>query len=103
MEGSKTYQKPKRDIFNTLYDIIELQKGELIVCDTQDGKLLYKVTMYDYVWELLYSITDVSPNKRKVSIQCLGERSDKKREIMRQFSLLDSMLSSGELDIEYSE
>ena len=101
MEGSKTYHKPKRDIFNTLYDIIELQKGELIVCDTLDGKLLYKVTMYDYVWELLYSITEISPNKRKVSIQCLGERSDKKREIMRQFSILDSMLDGGCADVNF--
>ena len=95
MEGKKTYPKPKSYILNTLYDIIELQKGEIVLCDTRGGKLLYQVTMYDYVWQLLYGISELGSGKCEVAISVTGERQDKKREIRRQFSLLDMMLEGG--------
>jgi len=95
MEGNKTYQKSKSYIFNTLYDIIELQNAEMIICDTIQGKLLYQATMYGYVWQLLYSISEIGNSKCEVSISVIGERQDKKREIRRQFALLDAMLEGG--------
>ena len=95
MEGNKTYPKTKSYIFNTLYDIIELQNGEIIICDTIQGKLLYRVTMYRYIWQLLYSISEIGNSKCEVSISVIGERQDTKREIRRQFALLEAMLEGG--------
>ena len=102
MEGNKTYLKSKSYIFNTLYDIIELQNGEIIICDTTQGKLLYQATMYGYVWQLLYSINEIGNNKCEVSISVIGERQDTKREIRRQFALLDTMLEGG-ADVRFSD
>ena len=95
MEGIKTYPNTKSFILNTLYDIIELQRGELLLCDTREGKLLYSLTMYDYVWQLLYAITEMGQSKCEVSISVMGERQNIKRVIRRQFSLLDMMLGGG--------
>ena len=95
MEGKKTYPKPKNYIFNTVYDIIELQNGELILSDTKLGRIYYKVSMYGYVWEFLYVITELRTGKCEVSIRVIGERKDKAREIRREFSLLDAMLDGG--------
>jgi len=95
VHGKKSYSQSKRDIFVILYDVIELQKGEMIVSDTRSGKLLYSLTMYDYVWELLYDIAEIDTGKCEISIQVTGERFNKKAEILRQFALLDSMLNGG--------
>jgi len=95
MEGKKTYPKSKSYILNTLYDIIELRSGEMILCDTLQGKLLYQVTMYDYVWQLLFGITEIGIGKCEVGIQVVGERQDKAKEIRREFALLDMMLEGG--------
>jgi hypothetical protein len=95
VEGKKTYAKPKSYILNTLYDIIELQSGEIVLCDTIQGKLLYQVSMYDYVWQLLCGITEIGSGKCEVGIQVIGERQDKAKEIRREFALLDMMLEGG--------
>jgi len=78
-----------------IYDIIELKSGEMILCDTLQGKLLYQVTMYDYVWQLLFGITEIGTGKCEVGIQVIGERQDKVKEIRREFALLDMMLEGG--------
>ena len=103
MNGKKIYSFRKSEIFNTLYDIIEMQKGEMIFCDTREGKMLYQLTMYDCVWELLYNITEVSPEMCEVVIRASGERKNVKREILRQFSLLDSMLYGECVSVEFSD
>ena len=95
MVGKKTYQNAKGDIFNTIYDIIELQKGELILSDTRLGRLQYQLSMYDYVWEMLYTITETSGNKSDVTLRITGDRQDKQKEIRREFALLESMLRGG--------
>ena len=95
MEGIKTYPKAKSYILNTLYDIIELRGGEVIFCDTLQGKLQYRVSMYDYVWQLQFGITEIGTGKCEVGIQVIGERQDKAMEIRREFALLDMMLEGG--------
>jgi len=95
MVGRKTYQNSKGDIFNTIYDIIELQKGELILSDTRLGRLQYQVTMYDYEWEILYTITESSGSRSDVTMRIIGDRQDKQKEIRREFALLESMLLGG--------
>ena len=95
MEGKKTFKSPKGDIFNTIYDIIELQNGDLILSDARLGRLHYQVTMYDYVWEMLYTITETGSNRSDVSLRIIGDRQDKAKEIRREFALLESMLNGG--------
>ena len=102
MEGKKTYQKSKSYILNTLYDIIELRCGEVILCDILQGKILCQVSMYDYVWQLQFGITEIGTRKCEVSIQVVGERQDKAKEIRREFALLDSMLDGG-ADVKFSD
>ena len=80
---------------NTIYDIVELQNGSLLFSDVKHGRVNYKVSMYDYTWELLYTITESGLNKSDVTLRIIGDRQDKAKEIRREFSLLDSMLSGG--------
>ena len=95
MEGKKTYLKSKKTILNTIYDIIELQNGDIILSDVHLGRVHYEVTMYGYQWELLFIITEKSTEKCAVSLRVLGERKDKAKEIRREFALLESMLEGG--------
>ena len=95
MEGIKTYRNSKGDIFSTIYDIIELQNGELILSDTRLGRIQYQVTMYDYVWELLYTIKETSWDQSDVTLRVIGDRQDKAKEIRREFALLDALLEGG--------
>ena len=95
MLGKKIYPKSKIYLLNTIYDIIELQKGETILCDTVQGKLLYQLTMYDYVWQLLYDISEIGSDECEVVLSVTGERQNKAREIRREFALLEMMLEGG--------
>jgi len=97
MEGKKSYPKPKAYILNTIYDVIELQNGQLIMTDTKRGRVHYQVSMYGYVWELLYIVSDNEAERSEVSLRVIGERKDKAKEIRREFALLDAMLEGGEV------
>ena len=95
MEAGKTYGKPKEVILNTIYDIIELQNGEIILTDVVHGRVHYHLTMYGYVWELLYTVTSLGEQECEVTLKVLGERRDKEKELRRGFALLDSMIEGG--------
>ena len=95
MEGKKTYLKTKRYILDTIFDIIELQNGALVLSDARLGRVHYEVSMYGYVWELLYIVTEIEASACIVTLRMIGERKDKAREIRREFALLDSMLEGG--------
>ena len=95
MKGKKQYSVSKGAIFSTVYDIIELQNGDMILSDTARGLLYYKLTMYDYVWELMYSITEIGYEKSCVTLRLIGDRQDKAQEIRREFALLEMMLGGG--------
>jgi len=95
MEAGKTYRKPKEFILNTIYDIIELQNGEIILTDVIHGRIHYHLTMYGYVWELLYTVTSLGEQESEVTLKVLGERRDKEKELRRGFALLDSMIEGG--------
>ena len=103
MEGRKTYSHQKGEIFSTIYDIIELQKGELILSDTRQGVLYFSLTMYDYIWELMYNITETGAGKCEVAIRVAGDRQDVKKEIKREFALLDAMLDGGSTKVRFIE
>ena len=95
MDGIKTYNKSKSEILNTIYDIIELQNGKMMFGDSIYGKILYQLSMYGYVWQLLYSITELGSARCEVRLTITGERHDKEKELRREFALLDSMLDGG--------
>ena len=95
MEGKKTYPKSKGYILNTIYDVIELQNGQIIMTDTNHGRVHYKVSMYGYVWEMLYMVSCKGTDRSEVSLRVIGERKDKAKEIRREFAILDAMLEGG--------
>jgi len=107
MECARTYQRSKEFILNTIYDVIELQKGRLILSDTARGIVYYKLSMYGHEWELMYTITEirgeakqsapVKPGSRKeqcqVAIRIIGEKRENEKEMRRALALLESMLN----------
>ena len=80
---------------NTIFDIIELQKGRLILSDAVRGVVYYKVSMYGYEWELMYSIgeTHRQTDQSSVTLRIIGERRENDKEMHRAFALLESMLN----------
>jgi len=95
MEGNKTYSQPKGFILDTIYDIIELQNGKLILSDAIHGRVHYHVSMYGYTWELMYTVAGMGKNRSNVTLSVCGERQDLKKEVRRHFALLDSLLEGG--------
>jgi len=107
MESTKTYNRSKEYIICTLYDIIELQKGSLILSDAARGIVYYKVSMYGYVWELMYTVTELQGQTRRnsppgpgppkgksnVTLRIIGERRENEKEMHREFALLEAMLN----------
>ena len=102
IKGQKTYSHPKRYLLNVVHDIVELQNGRLMISDAVYGRILYRVTMYGYEWELLYTIKEIEAKVCCVTIEVNGERRDKAKEVRREFALLDSMLGGGS-DVEITE
>ena len=101
-KGQKAYGHPKGYVLNVVHDIVELQNGRLMISDAIHGRILYRVTMYGYEWELLYTIRESGANTCLVTIELSGERRDKAKEIRREFALLDSMLDGGS-DVEVTD
>ena len=108
MERTKTYPRSKEFIVNTLYDIIELQKGSLILSDFVRGIVYYKLSMYGYEWELMYTVTETAKSghasrggsaksiqpadQSSVTLRIIGERRENEKEMRRALNLLESML-----------
>ena len=80
---------------NTIFDIIELQKGRLILSDAIRGVVYYKVSMYGHEWELMYNIGEIyrQTNQSSVTLRIIGERRENEKEMRRAFALLESMLN----------
>ena len=107
MEHTKQYPRSKEFIINTLYDIVELQKGSLILSDAVRGIVYYKISMYGYEWELMYTISEIQGKTRlctnsgpgppkaqsSVTLRIIGERRENEKEMHRAFALLESMLN----------
>ena len=93
MEETKTFKRSKDFIINTIYDIIELQKGRLILSDAVRGIVCYKISMYGYEWELMYTIAPDAPEgQSSATLRIFGERRETEKEMRRAFKLLESML-----------
>jgi len=103
MTGKKVFTEPRGRIMNVIYDIIELQNARLLISDAVHGKILYRVMQYDYEWELFYTITESSTSKCTLTLELIGDRPDKEKEILRQLALLVSLLGGGPDGVEIAE
>ena len=104
MVGRKVYLQPKRMLLDVILDIIELQKGKVVFSDMPQGIVHYYVSMYGFKWMLLYTVTDVGENRCRVQLEVGGELTETKRQIVREFALIDYMLVSGtEIEINETE
>ena len=101
MEGKKVFSNDKRYIINTIYDIIELQNGDLILSDVPHGRVYYRLTMYGYEWEIIYTITEIGFENSEVTLRLIGDRQDKAQEIRREIALLEAMLGGGADNVEF--
>ncbi len=95
MEGDKIYLQPIGTVINTINDIVELQKGKLTRSDSAKGIIDFLVEMYDFTWELCFTVTDIGKNRCNVQIAIEGNTRSRDRLILREFALLDSMLVAG--------
>jgi len=106
MEYIKKFKRSKEFIVNTLYDVIELQKGRLILSDYPRGIVYYGISMYGYEWELMYTVAEITGRTARgvrsgpgppggecsVTLRIIGERRENEKEMKRAFALLESML-----------
>ena len=119
MESTRIFPRSKEYIINTLYDIIELQNGSLILSDVVRGIVYYRVSMYGYGWELMYTVAERQMQSRRgesagipaqsmrgepagssagkalcsVTLRIIGERRENEKEMHRAFALLEAMLN----------
>ena len=94
MEGNKCYTDSKEEILNTIYDIVELQNGQLLISDVIHGRILCKLSMYGNTWEFMYTVSATNGGKHNVNISVSGDHINKERELRRAFALLDSLLDN---------
>ena len=101
LTGLKIYLQPMSWILNAIHDIEELQNGKTTFSDTSHGKTSFTVTMYGMKVEYRFTVTDTGKNRCRVQIEAEGDTNNKKRHIVREFALLDSMLiNDTEIEID---
>ena len=95
------YLQPGTMVFDTLLDLMELQKGIETLNEHIDGKLYYETTLYGITWEIKFKITEIDRSRCAVNITVESlddnEDTDVYAEIMirREYALLDSLLLIG--------
>jgi len=102
MVGKKKYPQPLATVLGTVHDIVELLRGRPTIGDSANGKITTHLSLYGYKWEVRFTVEDIGKNRSSVTIEIVGQRSDKKKELLSMFALLDSMLLVG-VDIECDE
>ena len=102
MIGAKFYLQPTGMVLNTIHDIEELQNGKSTFSDTSNGKTSFAIMMYGNKVEYRFTVTDTGKNRCRVQLEVDGDTQKKKRHIIREFALLDSLLVSDE-EIEFEE
>ena len=102
LTGTKLYLQPTGTILNAIHDIQELQKGKSTFSDTSNGMTGFAVSMYGKKVEYRFTVADAGKNRCRVLIEADGDTSRKKRHILREFALLDSLLIS-DTEIEFKE
>ena len=96
--GSKIYLQPVKMVYETIRDIVEIQKASVTrsVANPWCGEVHYIVRLYGSKWEFHFSIDDIEKKRCNVRLEVDAQeldRPDKNNLILRQFALLDSMLA----------
>ena len=95
------YLQPGEMVFETLVDLMKLQKGIELFCDRPGGMLHFAVSLYDVTWEMRFTITDIDNTRCAVVVDVVpGTANDEIEgyaEIMarREYALLDALLLIG--------
>ena len=100
--GTKYYLQPMGTMLSAIYDIQELQRGKTTYSDSANGKAGFTVTMYGMKVEYRFTVTDTGQNRCRVQIEADGDTLKKKRHVLREFALLDMILTS-DAEIEFDE
>ena len=103
MKGTKKYDEPQGRVMNVIYDIIELQNARLMISDAVSGRILYRLEQYGNEWELFYTVKPQGKAKSTVTLEVIGGRPDKEREIHRHLTLLSAMLGEKSEGVTISE
>ena len=93
--GVKNYQVSATVMLNAINDLLELQRGEVTFVDIAQGKINFRVEMYDFEWEYRFTVEAVDELHSRVMLEVVGEAMHPANKIFRQFALLDSMLPNG--------
>lgn len=87
----KIYEENLETVMGTINDMIELQKGKLVVSDTPHGKISYQTKLYgvSYIFDLI--VTHDNGGCR-VRIETQGGFGDPEKRVKQLFLLMESML-----------
>ena len=105
--GSKIYLQPVKMVHEAIRDIVEIQRAKVTNSEAGlwSGKIHYVVRLYGVKQEYRFSIDDIEGKRCNVRLEVNGQGLDRLKKndlILRQFALLDSMLTinaNTELDI----
>ena len=99
MTDSKTvtmvYPKSQELILNAIHDLVELQRAEETYDDLSHGIIHFRMEMYSFSWEYRFTVEKKGESRSTVTLEIVGEATDKKDRIRRQFALLESMIPGG--------
>ena len=101
--SDRVYLQPKDMVFDTMLDLMELQRGEEILSDPIRGELHFRIVMYGQTWGIRFSVVMIDMTRCAVKIEIeetdesIDDSNEKSSEDMvrREYALLDSMLISG--------
>jgi hypothetical protein len=91
---SKVYLQPRSYLINTILDVQEIQHGKGTFSESQKGIINFSVRLYHAKWDYQFVVTDIGMNRCTVEIGIGGDVQNKEAKILREFALLDSMLTS---------
>ena len=92
----RIYSRSIGIVLNAINDIVELQKAKLTFSDTKNGKINFMVTMYANEREFCFTVTDLGNKRSRVCLEVSGEQSGGDDVVLRELSLLDSMIATCE-------
>jgi hypothetical protein len=93
LRNERIYLQPKPWLLNTILDAVELQRGEIVSADTAVGYIRYTTVLYGITREYRFRVADVPRNRTLVRLDVSGEGIDTEQEVLRQFALLESLMS----------
>ena len=94
MMGNRIYFQPKDYVLAAIHDMKELQNGKGTSSDIENGKINFLVRLYNTKYELMFSVIDIGNNRCIVEIGITGNVRGKEEKVLREYMLLDSMLTA---------